>query len=217
MRWLCLHGRGTSAQIFEMQTARIREALGRDHEFVFVNGTVPTDPDVGADAITDEFFGYVAHNVEQDQELCDSMIELVESQGPFDGLMGFSEGGTVAAMMLVEDARHGSFGGLKCAVFFCAAPPFNPDLARTGAIKYADPNTDGVLLTIPTAHIWSQTAGVDEIKVHQALSRLCDEKVREIFLHDLGHDVPGSKSENGLAGSLRAIEHVVDTAMGNNR
>ncbi|KAI1372417.1 serine hydrolase FSH [Hypoxylon crocopeplum] len=217
MRWLCLHGRGTSAQIFEMQTARVREALGRDHEFVFVNGTVPTEPAVGAEAITDEFFGYVAHNVEQDRELCDGMIELVESLGPFDGLMGFSEGGTVAAMMLVEDARHGSFGGLKCAVFFCAAPPFDPDLARTGVIKYADPDRDGVLMTIPSAHIWSQTAGADEIKVHRALSQLCDEQVREVFLHDLGHDIPGSKSEDGLAGALRAIEHVVENAMGDTR
>ncbi|KAI1401768.1 serine hydrolase FSH [Hypoxylon fuscum] len=217
MRWLCLHGRGTSAQIFEMQTARIREALGRDHEFVFVNGTISTDPDGGAEAITDEFFGYVAHNVEQDGELCDNMLELVESQGPFDGLMGFSEGGTVSAMMLVEDQRHGSFGGLKCAVFFCAAPPFDPDLARTGVIKYTDPDKDGILLTIPTAHIWSQNASVNEIKVHQALSKLCDEKVREVFLHDLGHDVPGAKSDKGLAGALRAIEHVIENAMDNAR
>ncbi|KAI1105774.1 serine hydrolase FSH [Jackrogersella minutella] len=217
MRWLCLHGRGTSAQIFEMQTARIREALGRDHEFVFVNGTVPTDPDVGAEAIADEFFGYVAHSVEQDQDLCDNMVEFVESQGPFDGIMGFSEGGTVAAMMLVEDARHGSFGGLKCAVFFCAAPPFDPDLVRSGVIKYTDPDVDGVLLTIPTAHIWSQIAGADEIKVHQALSQLCDDQVREIFLHDLGHDVPGSKSDKDLAGALRAIEHVIENAMDGTR
>ncbi|KAI0837071.1 serine hydrolase FSH [Hypoxylon sp. FL0890] len=213
MRWLCLHGRGTSSQIFEMQTARIREALGREHEFVFVNGTVPTDPDIGAEAIADEFFGYVTHNIEQDQDLCDSMIEFVEGQGPFDGIMGFSEGGTVGAMMLVEDARHGSFGGFKCAVFFSAAPPFDPDLIRSGVLKYVDPATDGVLLTIPTAHIWSQTAGADEIEVHQRLSQLCDEKVREVFLHDLGHDVPGSKSDKGLAGTLRAIEHVIENAM----
>ncbi|KAI1647088.1 serine hydrolase FSH [Daldinia loculata] len=217
MRWLCLHGRGTSAQIFEMQTVRIREALGRDHEFVFVNGTVSTEPDVGADAIADEFFGYVAHDADQDRELCDNMIEFVESQGPFDGFMGFSEGGTVAAMMLVEDARHGSFGGIKCAVFFCAALPFDPDQARTGVIRYIDPDTDGVLLTIPTAHIWAQTAGAHEIKVHQSLTQICDDRVREVFLHDLGHDVPGAKSDKGLAGAVRAIEHVIENAMDSTR
>ncbi|KAI1392975.1 uncharacterized protein F4822DRAFT_426172 [Hypoxylon trugodes] len=191
------------------RTARIREALGRDHEFVFVNGTVPTDPDVGAEAIADEFFGYLAHNLEQDQYLCDNMVEFVESHGPFDGLMGFSEGGTVAAMMLLQDARHCSFGGLKCAVFFSACQPFDPDLVRSGTIRQADPDKDGVLFAIPTVHIWSRTAGVEEIKVHESLSQLCDEKVREVFLHD----VPGSKSEKGLAGTLRAIEHVVANAM----
>ncbi|KAI5859537.1 serine hydrolase FSH [Durotheca rogersii] len=214
MRWLCLHGRGTSAKIFEMQTARIREALGRDHEFVFVDGTVSTEPDTGAEAIADEFFGYVAHNVDQDRELCDSMINLVESQGPFDGLMGFSEGGTVAAMMLVENTRHGSFSGIKCAVLFCAAPPFDPDLARTGEIRSVDLDTDGVLVNLPTAHVWSQTAGEDEIRAHQALTQICDASVREVFLHNLGHDVPGAKSEEGLAGTLRVIEHVIELAMG---
>ncbi|KAI2604053.1 serine hydrolase FSH [Hypoxylon fragiforme] len=213
MKWLCLHGRGTSSQIFEMQTARIREALGRDHEFVFVNGMVSTDPDVGAEALADEFFGYVAHDVDQDRELCDNMIEVVESQGPFDGIMGFSEGGTVAAMMLIEDARHGSFGGIKCGVFFCAAPPFDPDLIRDAVVRYADPDSDGVLLTVPTAHIWSRASSAGEIAVHRALSQLCDEKVRELATHDLGHAVPGAKSEDGLAEALRAIEHVVEMGM----
>ncbi|KAI0179004.1 serine hydrolase FSH [Hypoxylon sp. FL1284] len=199
------------------RTARIREALGQDHEFVFVNGTVPTEPDTGAEAITDEFFGYVAHDIDEDRELCDNMAELVENQGPFDGLMGFSEGGTVAAMMLIEDARHCSFGGFKCGVFFCAATPWDPDLVRAGTLKRADPDADGVLLKIPTAHIWSQTATVDESRVHEGLSRLCDEKVREVFLHDLGHDVPGAKSEKGLAGALRAIEHVIENAESNIR
>ncbi|KAI0008227.1 serine hydrolase FSH [Xylariaceae sp. FL0662B] len=220
MRWLCLHGRGTSAEIFEMQTARIREALGQEHEFVFINGTVATEPDLGAEAVADEFFGYVAFDTEQDRKLCDCLVDLIHEQGPFNGIMGFSEGGTMAATILLEDARHGSLGeAIKCAIFFSAAPPFDPDLIRqTGILKYACADEAGgnkiPLINIPTAHIWSQTVGVNEMRVHQSLAQLCNEEVREVFLHELGHDVPGSKSDKGLAGTLRAIEHVIENAIG---
>ncbi|CAJ2512532.1 Uu.00g055470.m01.CDS01 [Anthostomella pinea] len=212
MRFLCLHGRGTSAKIFEMQTARIRQALGRDHDFVFVNGTVPADPDVGAATVTDEYFGYVGDSVSQYRELYDDLMDVVKAQGPFDGLMGFSEGGAVAAWMLLENARHPhTFGALKCAIFFSAAVPFDPEVIRDGIVRAVDPATDGVLIKIPTAHIWSKAGDVNS-KHAQSLSRLCEEGLREVFVHELGHNVPGSKSDEGLAGSLRAIEHTIENA-----
>lgn len=165
---------------------------------------------IGAEAISDEFFGYVSHNVNQDQELCGALVDAVESDGPFDGLMGFSEGGTVAAMMLIEDLRHQSLGGIKCAVFFSAALPWDPDALRAGTAKHVDPAMDGCLLTIPTAHLWSRTISSEDIRIHESLANLCEPSLREIYLHDLGHDVPGFKSEDGLHGALRAIERTVE-------
>lgn len=127
--------------------------------------------------------------------------------------MGFSEGGTVAAMLLVEDARHGSFGGFQCAVFFSAAPPVDPDAVETGVVRRLDPAVDGVVLTVPTVHMWSTTCTPDEARVHQTLAQLCDASVRQIFLHGRGHDVPGAKSdEEEFQGSVRAIERAIEIA-----
>ncbi|KAI1499234.1 serine hydrolase FSH [Biscogniauxia marginata] len=212
MRFLCLHGRGTSGKIFEMQTARIRQALGRDHEFVFANGTVLTEPDAGAAAVSDEFYGFVGDSVSQYQELYNDLLDLVNTEGPFDGLMGFSEGGAVAAWMLLENSRHPfTFGVFKCAIFFSAALPFDPDVVRTGIVRIVDSATDGVSINIPTAHTWSKTGDVNAERA-QALAQLCDKTVREEFIHNLGHNVPGSKSDEGLSGALRAIEHAVENA-----
>lgn len=47
MRFLCLHGMGTNAQIFEAQLARVRSQLVGQHEFVFVNGEVDSAPAPG--------------------------------------------------------------------------------------------------------------------------------------------------------------------------
>ena len=47
MRFLCLHGMGTNAQIFEAQLAQIRSQLVGQHEFVFVDGEVECEPAPG--------------------------------------------------------------------------------------------------------------------------------------------------------------------------
>ncbi|KAI0856788.1 serine hydrolase FSH [Xylaria cubensis] len=213
MRFLCLHGRGTTAKIFEMQTARIRQALGRDHQFVFANGNVPTEPDAGAAAISDEYFGYVGNTISEYEDLYHDLLDIIDDQGPFDGLMGFSEGGAVAAWMLIENSKYPlTFGHLKCAIFFSAAVPFDPDVVRTRIVKLVDPAIEGEMIKVPTAHIWS---GENDINARAAMSltSLCDAKLRETFLHSLGHSVPGSKSDSeALAGTLRIIERTIERA-----
>ncbi|KAI0412037.1 serine hydrolase FSH [Xylaria grammica] len=196
-----------------MQTARIRQALGRDHQFVFANGSVPTDPDAGAAAISDEYFGFVGDTSLEHEDLYYDLLDIVHSQGPFDGLMGFSEGGAVAAWMLIENSRRPlTFGPLKCAIFFSAAVPFDPDVVRTGLIKPVDPVIEGETIRIPTAHVWSSDNDVNA-EGAQSLAGLCDAKVRETFVHSLGHNVPGSKSDSGaLAGTLRIIERTIERA-----
>ncbi len=169
--------------------------------------------------------------MDQYQDLLDGLVDIVESQGPFDGLMGFSEGGIVAAMLLVEDSRR-PFAGFKCGIFFSAAPPLDPDDIRNGTARCLNPATDGVAVKIPTAHIWSSKtaeAGFGQLpsplahlwsgagwenpeRVHEALARLCNERLCEVFMHDLGHGVPGSTSDQGLRGTLRAIEHTIENA-----
>lgn len=166
----------------------------------------------GAAALADEFYGFVGDDVSGRQELLRGLSDVVESCGPFDGLMGFSEGGTVAATILLEDAQNASFGGLRYAVFFSAAPPFDVDALQAGVLRQLDPSVDGVSIPIPTAHIWSSVAGADELKVHESLASVCDADCREVFHHNLGHDVPGAKSDEGVAGALRAIERTIEKA-----
>jgi hypothetical protein len=48
MRFLCLHGMGTSGRIFEAQMAQIQASLPGNHEFVFIDGEVESDPLAGS-------------------------------------------------------------------------------------------------------------------------------------------------------------------------
>lgn len=154
------------------------------------------------------------------------MVEFVENNGPFDGVMGFSEGGIIAAMLLVEDSRQ-SFAGFKCGIFFSAAPPLDPDVVRGGILRCVDPDRDGgTLIQVPTAHIGGSNECLERLSLlspmaplwckspallRDALVRLCDDNYRQVFLHNRGHDIPGANSPKELSGVLRAIERTIDS------
>lgn len=40
MRFLCLHGYGTSSEIFEKQFASIASGLGDHHDYIYLDGEV---------------------------------------------------------------------------------------------------------------------------------------------------------------------------------
>nr|XP_036581026.1 EF-hand calcium-binding domain protein [Colletotrichum truncatum]KAF6789199.1 EF-hand calcium-binding domain protein [Colletotrichum truncatum] len=179
------------------------------------------------------YFGDVTE-VSQYQDLLEGLIDAVESLGPFDGIMGFSEGGIVGATLLLEDARR-PFANFKCGIFFSAAPPLDPDALRDGIIGCLDPTADAAALShVPTAHIYSHVkdttgSGIANVQsplhglwveagwgtpeqLHGSLSRICGKS--EVFVHDHGHRVPGSTDPQGLRGALRAIDRTIKSATG---
>lgn len=126
--------------------------------------------------------------------------------------MGFSEGGAVAAWMLLENSRHPlRFGPFKCAIFFSAAVPFDPDVVHSGKMAAVDIASAGEPIKMPTAHFWSSKSDVNSDHA-QSLVGLCDSHLSETYVHALGHNVPGSKTDAGLFETLRVIEHTIERA-----
>ncbi|KOS22232.1 UPF0483 protein [Escovopsis weberi] len=112
MRFLCLHGRGTNAAIFKDQTAKICDAIGQDNDFVYIDGHVAADVVPGIGSITasreSDRFAFVPLGADPHvyRAFFAELRDFIEFQGPFDGLMGFSEGASIAMTMLAEDARR---------------------------------------------------------------------------------------------------------------
>lgn len=84
------------------------------------------------------------------------LYELLETEGPFDGIIGYSEGATIAGTLLlheqVREQNEGRIPMLKCALFFGGWPPMAPTL---DGLVLAD-ETD-LAIEVPTTHI-SKTA-----------------------------------------------------------
>lgn len=80
------------------------------------------------------------------------LTEVMAKHGPFDGIIGYSEGATVAATMLLHEQRLFRKVGLepmfKYAIFFAGWPPVDP---ITHHLVLSDENEDRI--DIPTLHI----------------------------------------------------------------
>ncbi|KAH8897430.1 hypothetical protein GQ53DRAFT_743129 [Thozetella sp. PMI_491] len=218
MRFLCLHGRGTNADFFKSQTARICDTLGQEHEFVFINGNVPARPMLGMTTDTESgeerlgFWPLKGGDADRFRCIYHDLRGFIQTNGPFACLMGFSEGASVAATILVEDyRRHGGSLGIRCGIFFCGVSPLHLDLDCADKLRPLEAAADGVLLHIPTAHIWSK-GGDWHAGMGEELVALCDDSTREEVVHGLGHDIPGSHSDEYWRETIWAIERTVERA-----
>ncbi|PYI25344.1 hypothetical protein BP00DRAFT_431361 [Aspergillus indologenus CBS 114.80] len=193
MRFLCLHGAGTSGEIFEIQAGGITYALEKKgHTFTYINGRVQTE---GEAEIKDVFDGPFYSHYPRDQPPGDNLrlaIEYVQqiiaTQGPFDGVMGFSQGCALASAMIIQHAeQHPSEAPLfKLAVFICGASPFDPSgtelIEPPAAVSGAWP------IAIPTTHIVGKQ---DALYPHSMrLYGVCDPAQAEFYDHGSRHLVP---------------------------
>lgn len=90
------------------------------------------------------------------QEAIAYLYKIMEEDGPFDGIIGYSEGATMAATLLLHEQRQFETQGIppmfKLALFFAGWPPMNPDL---DAIVLAD--MSDLQINIATCHVSKYT------------------------------------------------------------
>ncbi|KAK7744286.1 hypothetical protein SLS62_010313 [Diatrype stigma] len=80
------------------------------------------------------------------------LFDIMEKEGPFEGIIGYSEGATVAGtLLLAEQMRAEKLGRepmFKCAIFFAGWPPLDP---TTYAMVLSDESD--LMINIHTCHI----------------------------------------------------------------
>jgi len=76
----------------------------------------------------------------------------MDEEGPFDGIVGYSEGATIAGTLLLHEQllqeKHGRTPMFKFALFFGGWPPMKPTL---DGIVLADESE--LMIDVPTCHI----------------------------------------------------------------
>ncbi|KAE8314863.1 serine hydrolase FSH [Aspergillus transmontanensis] len=198
MRFLCLHGIGSNSQAsntFEQQTAAIRYELGTQHTYDFVEGALPWESSIKNVTKTDEAT-FTFCDPEQPQSCRQAARDIegyIKEEGPFDGIIGFSLGATMALSWLVNwyQANGSDVAPFKVAVFFSnARQPYDHDALAMDRIAYLNSTQIGKVIDIPTAHIWGSAD--PQAEEAQRAVNFCDSERRSIFVHGKGHEIPSS-------------------------
>ena len=171
---------------------------------------------IGAFSVLDDDASDDSHQSNQSfgnqsaQDALDYLYHIMETDGPFDGIIGYSEGATVAATLLLHEQRrfetHGVEPMFKCGLFFAGWPPMTPEL---DTIVLADESD--LTITIPTCHVSKYKHGfahlfsitlIDTKTVGSldpylagsiALYNICDMDTAYMFDHAKGHTLPRDK------------------------
>lgn len=131
-------------------------------------------------------------------------------EGPFDAVLGFSQGALLAATLIVKHARESSVPTnptFKFAIFIYV-PGAVDDRTKGRMVSF---RSYGILIQLPTAHIiGSKDPGLEgSVK----LSKVCDEKTKKVFEHSQGHEAPrGSKITLDMAQCITRVINKVDFA-----
>ncbi|KAF1871413.1 hypothetical protein Lal_00020206 [Lupinus albus] len=104
-RFLCLHGFRTSAEIHRKQMQKWPQSLLDNLDLVYVDAPFPCQGKSAVEGLFDppyyEWFQY--NNEFTEYKNLDECLEYIEEcmikYGPFDGLLGFSQGGILAAAL----------------------------------------------------------------------------------------------------------------------
>ncbi|GME23002.1 serine hydrolase FSH [Neofusicoccum parvum] len=131
MRILCLHGYGTSAAILESQLSAFIDSADPNYEFVFLDGEVECQKAQGVgNFVKGPFLCYNASFSPEDvRHSCELITEFIEVEGPFDGVLGFSQGGSLALSYLMQHELEKATEPppFKFAVLLSTVVGFSPD------------------------------------------------------------------------------------------
>ncbi|KAL2023971.1 hypothetical protein VTK56DRAFT_206 [Thermocarpiscus australiensis] len=183
MRVLCLHGQGTSAYIFKSQTAALRSKLSSKFTFDFVDAPFHCAPAPGIKVLFDtgHYTWWPKPTINAIRGAHKWVADYMDEHGPYDAVMGFSQGCSLVSSFLLYHARETPDEPLpfKAAVFICGGLPLGvlEDLGlpvsqrahdvneqtvklmkeRAGALTELAKNLDQIR---PGVGLWDDTAGL---------------------------------------------------------
>ncbi|KAF2464530.1 uncharacterized protein BDR25DRAFT_241960, partial [Lindgomyces ingoldianus] len=197
--------------------ASLRSELGEEHEFEFVQGTIEWPMASGLEPISnpnETYYAYFEYTPESALAAVEALERYISVEGPFDGILAFSQGAGLAIMFLLRycslpPQRSPLF---KCALLFSPTGMYDPVAwINTGTIQKVD-TTDRVTLTIASIVVWGEQ-DLDGVSEDSGVAaRLFDSDMVWIHVHNRGHEIPSAASVEAFRGMMRYIRRAITLA-----
>ena len=173
MRILCLHGKHQNGEVFRTRLGRLPRKLGA--ECVYIDGPIELDLREGDTVPLRSWFMRDAEGRPTKDSLEAALMmlyDVLDKRGPFDALLGFSQGGCMLSYLLWHTPALQS-------VFKMAIVVASPDCM----------DIEG-MLNISSLHVMGET---DAVVTLAESRRLASKFTRsEVLTHEKGHCLPSS-------------------------
>lgn len=144
----------------------------------------------------------------------DNLESYIEAEGPFDGVIAYSQGAGLVAMLLARRQYLNPSGKclFRCAILFSPIQVYDPmAYLERGEVRVLDQvSSSTAMLPIPVVVIYGdQDERKNECRMVQAI---CNPKLVSVFIHEGGHEVPGIGVKSGLPGTIKAARRGIARA-----
>jgi hypothetical protein len=225
---LCLHGAHTSGEVFvrlffrgqhlvELTGCQIfRAQLGQlvprleaeqNLELHFIDGLIETEGEEDMRGMFPEpYYSWCSMssdkklvNYESVKQALDFVQDIIVEDGPFDGIMGFSQGAALALGLLLRYASEHpldpAYAICKWAVLFSCV---EIDREKTQL-------DDDSLLSIPSLHVYDQS---DSLLGTGGSNVACEPGSAKLILHERGHAIPRDNvTVNRILDAVQDLQH----------
>lgn len=117
----------------------------------------------------------------------EDLRQYIISEGPFDALLSFSQGGCLGAMLILDESRRRLRPPpFSCAIFLSWSI-WHPELSYLSEVFNSVSEEDKI--SIPTTHI----LGKNDTYVRgyeKTVRDFCRPETSSIYMHNSGHEVP---------------------------
>eukprot|EP00088_Acartia_fossae_P064024 TRINITY_DN7858_c0_g1_i1.p1 TRINITY_DN7858_c0_g1~~TRINITY_DN7858_c0_g1_i1.p1 ORF type:complete len:399 (+),score=63.91 TRINITY_DN7858_c0_g1_i1:51-1199(+) len=188
LKILCLHGYRQSGQAFRTKTGSFRKATGKYADFSFITAPHQVGEDENGWWFSTPERGYNAHHVSTEDWGFSDSLELIKKtvaeEGPFDGLLAFSQGASLGALLLAKQELGLINLQLKFGILVSAF------ISRCGdhQEQFEKLVNSDKKIEVPTLHIYGQTDKVIETEMSTELLKYFNNPTT--LEHEGGHFVP---------------------------
>ncbi|KEZ45626.1 hypothetical protein SAPIO_CDS1983 [Scedosporium apiospermum] len=194
-RVLCLHGQGTSSEILRIQLApylfRLQRELGL--EFHFTNGRLRCDPHPSLVGIyngetyqnyswNDDHGLPTEENKVAVKEAFSELGKVLERDGPFDGVLGFSQGASCTCGFLLNNERIKA--GTQTDFF-----RFVILFSTSGIPEWETEDQETCKIQVPSLHVCGE-ADTEWFQDSKAVVDRCEDGSAELIVHRGDHSIP---------------------------
>ncbi|KAF7411296.1 hypothetical protein HZH66_000192 [Vespula vulgaris] len=196
LRILAIHGYHQSDIIFRGKLGSLRKGFKKELDFTFVRAPhkIPTKDEFDTDA-EESGYGWWFNTEDRVfkatvqsndcigfEDSLDVIIKTCQEHGPFDGILGFSQGAAFAVILCIMQQR-------KICPF-----KFNFAIIISGFISLCAPHAEyyNEIIELPSLHIYGQN---DKVVPNDMTEKVCDLfKNCSKIIHEGGHYIPSQKN-----------------------